>query len=325
MATVTNGYCSSDPDKCGLQRWNVTRNFQSSDVVLLAGFPKQRDKNIELKFYLHLPAGNDIRKTSHTVLPKSVLEHLIKAKSTDVSSTVGVDVMDEKAMAPLDDTLNYIMIPLSFGVLLVLCFVACCLNLMQKRKENARRREHKRNIQMEPKPSTSGTLNTPPDTLAVRVERSKKNSKKSEIQEPSDETPTQTDAAVACLEEGAARASGRRKKRSKKSQKEEGHEEGAQANEGYMGEEESDEEEGNEDKDVGITSPEFANGIRSSKKKKRRKTNKTCDPQLKGTDSEDEGSGGQVPPDVLPSKLPPLKKLPPLSHLRKEKLDDNDK
>ena len=95
--------------------------------------PKQEDNDVLVHLFVALPDGSDIRKDSHSVVPGTALKQILQDYKNSVSSAVGVEIKSIKLNSESDEgksdnKLNYIMIPISFSVLVVLCLVACCLH-----------------------------------------------------------------------------------------------------------------------------------------------------------------------------------------------------
>lgn len=101
----------------------------------MPNYPKQVEKDIEIRFYVMLPSGNDIRKPNSTVLPKGTLDSILEASSTQIGSAVGAQVKskaDGSTTEPkADNTMDYIMIPVGFGLLIFVIALACCLHFCQ--------------------------------------------------------------------------------------------------------------------------------------------------------------------------------------------------
>ena len=95
--------------------------------------PKQEDNDVLVQFFVALPDGSDIQKDSHSVVPGAVVKQILQDYKGSISSAVGVEIKSIKLNSESDEgksdnKLNYIMIPISFSVLVVLCLVACCLH-----------------------------------------------------------------------------------------------------------------------------------------------------------------------------------------------------
>jgi hypothetical protein len=111
------------------------RIFRSSDINIKSSYPKQLEKDVEIQFYIVLPSGNDIRKNSTTVLPKGTVDNILEANSTliglVVNAKIKTDAEGNTSKPAVDNTLDYIMIPVSFGLLLLVIILACCLHFCQ--------------------------------------------------------------------------------------------------------------------------------------------------------------------------------------------------
>ena len=96
--------------------------------------PKQEQKDVQVKLFVSLPDGSDIRKDSHSVIPGPILQEILQAHKHNITAVVGAEIKsisvesDSEESSTTDNKMNYIMIPISFTVLIVLCFVACCLH-----------------------------------------------------------------------------------------------------------------------------------------------------------------------------------------------------
>ena len=80
-----------------------------------------------------LPEGRDLRQDSCNVVPGTTLLKIVQDFKHHLSSMVGVEIKSVTLNSKLeggrnDNKLNYIMIPISFSVLVILCLVACCLH-----------------------------------------------------------------------------------------------------------------------------------------------------------------------------------------------------
>ena len=80
-----------------------------------------------------LPEGRDLRQDSCSVVPGTTLLKIVQDFKHNLSSMVGVEIksvtLNSKSEGDRNDNkLNYIMIPISFSVLVILCLIACCLH-----------------------------------------------------------------------------------------------------------------------------------------------------------------------------------------------------
>lgn len=110
------------------------RKFSIKHVVVVES-PKQEEKDLQVKLFASLPDGSDIRKDSQSVILGVTLQEILLAHKNNITFVVGAEIksinMDsdsESEENSTDNKMNYIMIPISFSVLIVLCFVACCLH-----------------------------------------------------------------------------------------------------------------------------------------------------------------------------------------------------
>ncbi|XP_078384541.1 uncharacterized protein LOC144666963 isoform X2 [Oculina patagonica] len=137
-----NVVCANNPSRCALNFWNDSRKFEIKHVVVVEA-PKQEGKDVQVKLFVILPDGSDIRKDSHSVIPGSILKETLQAHKHNITGVVGADIKsidiveDDSEENSKDNKMNYIMIPISFTVLIVLCFVACCLHCASKRRQKA--------------------------------------------------------------------------------------------------------------------------------------------------------------------------------------------
>ena len=81
--------------------------------------PKQEDNDVLVQLFVTLPDGSDIRKDGHSVVPVAVL---FEDHKSSISSAMGVKIKSikmntESDEGSSDNKLNYIMIPISFAVL----------------------------------------------------------------------------------------------------------------------------------------------------------------------------------------------------------------
>ena len=103
--------------------------------MILVESPKQEEKDLQVKLFVSLPDGSDIRKGNQSVILGSALQEILLAHKNNITSVVDAEIksvnMDSDSESEdnsTDNKMNYIMIPVSFSVLIVLCFVACCLH-----------------------------------------------------------------------------------------------------------------------------------------------------------------------------------------------------
>lgn len=94
---------------------------------------KQEDKDIQVKVFVALPDGKDIREDDYVAIAGSVLKEILEAYKQNLSSAVGAEVKSintesDSSDNVTDNTMNYIMIPITFVLLIVLCCVAFCLH-----------------------------------------------------------------------------------------------------------------------------------------------------------------------------------------------------
>ena len=113
----------------------LCRNFEPSNVAIISGFPQRTGDDLELQFYVTLPLGQDLRQDSKTVLAAPTLEEIVKANKQNISNAVGTDIKsingdesNNNKQNKSDHTMNYIMIPVAFGILIIICVLACCLH-----------------------------------------------------------------------------------------------------------------------------------------------------------------------------------------------------
>lgn len=95
--------------------------------------PKQEDKHVVVKVFVSLPDGKDIRKDGHSVIAGPILQEILLSHRQNLTSVVGAELkyigMDTTSNSSTkDNKMNYIMIPITFAVLVVLCCMACCLH-----------------------------------------------------------------------------------------------------------------------------------------------------------------------------------------------------
>lgn len=107
----------------------IFRQFILSHVVVVEPL-KQEDKDIQVKVFVALPDGKDIREDDYVAIAGSVLKEILVAYKQNLSSAVGAEVksINTESDNVTDNTMNYIMIPITFALLVVLCCVAFCLH-----------------------------------------------------------------------------------------------------------------------------------------------------------------------------------------------------
>lgn len=90
---------------------------------------KQENKDIQVKVFVALPDGKDIRENDYVAIAGSVLKEILVAYKQNLSSAVGAELKSINTESDSsDNTMNYIMIPITFALLVVLCCVAFCLH-----------------------------------------------------------------------------------------------------------------------------------------------------------------------------------------------------
>ena len=100
--------------------------------------PKQEKKDLQVKPFGSLPDGNDVRNDNvinQSVILGAALQEILLANKNNITSVVGAEIktvnMDSDSDSEdnsTDNKMNYIIIAISFSVLTVFCFVACCLH-----------------------------------------------------------------------------------------------------------------------------------------------------------------------------------------------------
>jgi len=110
----------------------IFRQFILSHVVVVEPL-KQVDKDIQVKVFVALPDGKDIREDDYVAIAGSVLKEILVAYKQNLSSAVGAEVKSintesDSSDNVTDNKMNYIMIPITFALLVVLCCVAFCLH-----------------------------------------------------------------------------------------------------------------------------------------------------------------------------------------------------
>lgn len=137
---AVNLYCSSSPSQCSLNFWNDSRKFTTKNAGL-AESPKQEKNDVSIQLFVTLPDGSDTQQDSHSVVPGTTLKKIVQDFKHNISSVVGVEIksvtLNTKSGGRSDNKLNYIMIPISFSVLVILCVVACCLHCSSEKKRKA--------------------------------------------------------------------------------------------------------------------------------------------------------------------------------------------
>ena len=106
----------------------IFRQFILSHVVVVEPL-KQENKDIQVKVFVALPDGKDIRENDYVAIAGSVLKEILVAYKQNLSSAVGAELKSINTESDSsDNTMNYIMIPITFALLVVLCCVAFCLH-----------------------------------------------------------------------------------------------------------------------------------------------------------------------------------------------------
>lgn len=103
--------------------------------MIVVESPKQEEIDLQVKLFASLPDGSDIQKDNQNIIPGATLQEILQDHKSNITSAVGAEIKSinmasdsESEDNSADNKMNYIMIPISFSVLIVLCFVACCLH-----------------------------------------------------------------------------------------------------------------------------------------------------------------------------------------------------
>jgi len=149
---AVNGFCSHSPSKCSMNFWNESRKFHSRHVVLVES-PKQESNDILVKVFVSLPDEKDFQKDGHSVLAGSTLQEILLSHKHNLTFAIGVKVkyigMDTSSNNNRSDNkMNYIMIPITFAVLAVVCCMAYCMHSVSKRRQKAINKERRKQMKL---------------------------------------------------------------------------------------------------------------------------------------------------------------------------------
>lgn len=163
IVDAVNAFCSSYPNKCSLNFWNESRKFNSRHVIVVES-PKQEEKDILVKVFVSLPDGKDIRKDSHSAIAGSVFKEILLSHKYNLSFAVGaevksIDIENQSSDNTSDNKMNYIMIPITFAVLVVLCCMAFCLHSASKSRQKVIEKERRKQMKLNKlQPSTANDV-----------------------------------------------------------------------------------------------------------------------------------------------------------------------
>ncbi|XP_002742399.1 uncharacterized protein LOC100376395 [Saccoglossus kowalevskii] len=140
VANITNTYCKLRLADCSLQSYHPNNSFTVHDVMITAGFPRDiKGNDLEVKFYVIIPSGSDITVAStDNVIAYDTLKSIIMSNEEMIEQQLGYTVMyigDTLVLPPIDHTMNVIMIPISFALLVIVIVVAIGLQLHEKRRD----------------------------------------------------------------------------------------------------------------------------------------------------------------------------------------------
>ena len=112
----------------------MARKFDNKHVVVTVESATEESKNLYVKVFIFLPDGKDIQKDGHSVMAGSVLQEILLSYKHNLTFAIGAEVkyigIDTNLSnnTSADNKMNYIMIPITFAVLVVLCCLACFLH-----------------------------------------------------------------------------------------------------------------------------------------------------------------------------------------------------
>lgn len=154
-ADTATAYCVDVKlEDCALA--NAT-TFTASDIV--TSDPEPFNGDVRFLVYIDLE-GMDTDPADTSVLPKATLKTILDQSRLEYNSNLGTETYNitlmfvdgERVAAPIDNTINYIMIVVSILILLS----ACCLALVLKCKENMEQKK-KLNQYENDRPATRST------------------------------------------------------------------------------------------------------------------------------------------------------------------------
>ena len=110
---------------------------------MVEGFPQTNGPDLYVKFYMTYPAGVNFSGESRVILAASTVREIVLNSKDNISQAVGKSIKSVSNDVDGDDgdndnddgkegrhsanRMNYIMIPLSVTILIILFLMTCCL------------------------------------------------------------------------------------------------------------------------------------------------------------------------------------------------------
>ncbi|XP_022088812.1 uncharacterized protein LOC110978266 isoform X2 [Acanthaster planci] len=141
VARSVSDYCSGSDCSLG-ENGSSTTPFTVSDIMILEGYPTDENADVQIVFYVSIANQQKSESGNQFALKKSILEVILKAHLMDIANATSYSVVfigDERVGAPLDGTLNTIIIPIAIATLVLLILITLCLHFNEKRQEKQRK------------------------------------------------------------------------------------------------------------------------------------------------------------------------------------------
>ncbi|CAK8692894.1 unnamed protein product [Clavelina lepadiformis] len=151
LATYSSEYCGQNTSDCNMGTFD---NFTESDVKILPKYPKTvKSTDSVLLFYVMLPKNTSLDTNSYFVLPKQTVVDIVGQNRAQLTSELQSSselrhafafrvsyINNVLALDPDDDTLNIIITPIAFGVVLLMILIVISLEFSRSKQ---RKREVK--------------------------------------------------------------------------------------------------------------------------------------------------------------------------------------
>ncbi|XP_077990010.1 uncharacterized protein LOC144444460 [Glandiceps talaboti] len=182
VTNLTNSHCSQVPADCSLNSYNDTIPFTTSNVILDPSYPKEiLGNDLEMKFYVTLAGQTDIRPagTDHVIGIETLKDILISGQER-LQDVLGYQLMyvgSTLVLPPIDHTMDIIMIPITFCLLLIVILIAVILFCCHSREENNEFEQIRKSSKVSPSPSSMEEGQKDPatnTTYKTKKERKKK-------------------------------------------------------------------------------------------------------------------------------------------------------
>ncbi|XP_076457310.1 uncharacterized protein LOC143291323 isoform X2 [Babylonia areolata] len=155
LAAEAASYCASNAATCGLTSGFL---FTSSEVGVASG-PTEESKSLKISFYVDFPTVHVVDGSSPTtyVVNSAAVTTMLTNIRSSLEGAVGADITyigSEFYSIDPDATMNKVLIPIAFIVLLAVIILAIALHVWNKRKEQEQKKKQ-RALEREKRKKTS--------------------------------------------------------------------------------------------------------------------------------------------------------------------------